>query len=166
MSNFVGEDVGFGKFSGGAEAVLQFVVEAEIDVDLFVLGTVERTGGGLRRAAGGTVGVAEQDQLGVAVGNALLRQDLAPGVLSVVQDERDEVDQGLFLRVAGGIGLRHRAAARVHGAVPYQRQEITFENQAENKQDDDTAQTEMDASGAEAASATFVAAIFNVVAAS
>ena len=97
MSDFVGEDVGFGELSGSAEALLEFVVEAEIDVDLFVLGTVERAGGGLRGAAGGVIGVAEQNQLGVAVGNTLLRQDLAPGVLGVVQDEGDEIDQRLFL---------------------------------------------------------------------
>ena len=90
--------------------MLQFVVETEIDVDLLVLGTVERAGGGLRRAAGGIVGVAKQDQLGVTVGNSLLRQNLAPGVLRVVQDEGDEVDQGLFLLVARGIGLRDRGA--------------------------------------------------------
>ena len=110
MSDFVGQDVGFGEFSGRAEALLQFVVEAEIDVNLFVLGTVERAGGGLRRAAGGIVVVAKQDQLGVAVGNTLLRQDLAPGVLGVVQDEGDEIDQRLFLLVAGGIGLADRGA--------------------------------------------------------
>jgi len=28
VSNFVGQDVGFGEFSGGAEALLQFVIKA------------------------------------------------------------------------------------------------------------------------------------------
>src|SRR4051812_16113615 len=152
MSDFVGEDVGFGELSGGAEALFEFIVEAEVDVNLFVLGTVERAGGGLRGATGGVVGVAEQDQPGMAVGNSLLRQHLAPCVLSVVQDESDEIDQGLFLSVAGGIGLRDRGAARAHGAVADQRQEVALENQAEDEQDDDPAQAEVNASGAEAAS--------------
>ena len=111
VSNFVGQDVGFGEFSGGAEALLQFVIETQIDIDLFVFGTVERAGGGLRHAAGGIVGVAKEHQLGVAIGHALRGQDLAPGVLGVVQDKGDEIHQGLFLLIADGIGLADRGAA-------------------------------------------------------
>ena len=147
MSDFVGQHVGFGEFSGGAEALLQFVVEAEIDINFFVLGTVERSGRGLCHPAGGIVGVTKQDQLGMAVGCSLLRQDLAPGILGVVQDKGHELHQRLLLLVARGIGLRG-CGARVHGAVAHQREKITFEDQAQNKQDDDAAQAEVNASGA------------------
>jgi len=157
----MGQHVGFGEFTGSAEALLQFVVKAEIDINLFVLGTVERAGRGLRHAASGIVSVAKQDQLGVAVGHSLLWQDLAPGVLRVVQDKSHELHQRLLLLVAGGIGLRN-GRARVHGAVAYQREKITFEDQAQNKQNDDAAQAEVNASGAKAASA-FGAAVFYVV---
>ena len=151
MSDFVGQDVGFGEFSGRAEALLQFVVEAQIDVNLLVLGAVERAGGGLGHAAGGIDGVAKQDQLGVAVGHALRRKNLAPGVLGVVQDESDEVDQRLFLLIARGIGLADSGAGRAHGAVADQRQKVALENQAQDEQDNHAAQAEVNAAELKAA---------------
>src|ERR1700692_840640 len=102
----------------------------------------------------------------MAVGNSLLGQNLAPGVLGVVQDESDEIHQRLFLLVADGIGLGDHGAAGARRVGAEKRQKVALENQAEHEKHDDAAQSEMNASGLEAASAAFVAAIFNVVAAS
>src|ERR1700730_3192470 len=73
MSNFMGQDVGLGKLSGRAEALLQFVVEAQIDINLLILWTVERTGRGLRQAAGRIDRVAKQHEFGVVILRPLRR---------------------------------------------------------------------------------------------
>lgn len=43
MSKFVRHHVGLREFSRGAEALLQFVEKAQIDVDFFVFRTIKRT---------------------------------------------------------------------------------------------------------------------------
>ena len=96
----------------------------------------------------------------------MLRQNLAPCVLRVIQDEGDKVDQRLFLLVAGRIGLADRRCRVSDGTVADERQEVAFENDAQDEQDDHAAQSEVNSSGLKAATTAFVAPIFNVVAAS
>src|SRR5579862_6748007 len=98
----------------------------------------------------------------MAIGNALLGQDLAPGVLRVVEDEGDEIHERLFLLIEGSIGLRHRGCAAVDRAGADQRQKIALEDQAQDEQYDDSAQPQMNSYGLKAAAA-IVTAIFNVI---
>ena len=53
MSEFVGENIRLRELARSSESALQLVVEAEIDVDLLIGGTIERSSGRLRRAASG-----------------------------------------------------------------------------------------------------------------
>ena len=97
MSNFVSQHIGLSEISRCAEALLQFIVEAQIDINLLVLGAVEWTGGGLGQTAGRIDGVSKQDQLGMAVLGALRGQDLAPGALGIVQDKSARTGPGAVL---------------------------------------------------------------------
>jgi len=110
MANLVREDVGLRKLSRCAESLAQLVVKTQVDIDLLVSRAIEGPGRGFRTSASARLRVvSEQDQLGVPVGLArLLRQDLVPGSLCVVQNEGNELHQRLFLLVAGRIGLAHR----------------------------------------------------------
>src|SRR5579884_4190084 len=99
MPNLMRDDIGLREFAGRAETLRQLVVEAEIDVDLFVGGTVERTGGGLRLTARGRERVAIDDELRVAIRHArLLRKKAVPRLLDVVEHEGDELHFALLTR--------------------------------------------------------------------
>src|ERR1700745_4190089 len=67
MSEFVGKNVRLRELPRGSESALQLVVEAEIDVDLLIGGTIERSSGRLRRAASGRRRVAKKHQPGMPV---------------------------------------------------------------------------------------------------
>src|ERR1700693_3106229 len=104
----MGQNVGLGKFSGGPDAMSQFVIEPEINVYLLISRTVKRTACGLRQAASGIDPVPEQHQLRMPVGHTLLAQNLRPGLLRVVQYEGNKLHDGLFFLVASGVGLADR----------------------------------------------------------
>ena len=89
VAELVGENVGLGKVSRVSAHSLQIVPEAEIDVDLFVSWTIERSGCGLGGTAAGVSGIAKEDELGVAVGQTLSGKDLCPRLLSVIEDKAD-----------------------------------------------------------------------------
>src|SRR5689334_11812845 len=95
MGELVSEDVGLGKIPRRAETILQLAEEPEIEVDLVVGGTVERTGGRLREAARRVDRVAEQHRLGPIVAAA---EQLLPRTLGIVHDGVDHVDETLFVR--------------------------------------------------------------------
>ena len=42
MADLMGDDIGLGEVAGRAEAVLQLLVEVEVDIDLLVVRAVER----------------------------------------------------------------------------------------------------------------------------
>ena len=67
MAELVGNHVCLREFAGRAEFLAQLIEEAQIDIDLFVFGTVERSGGRLCRAATRLRVVAEKHQLRVTV---------------------------------------------------------------------------------------------------
>ena len=108
VADLVGDDVGLREVPGGAEAVLEGPVEAEVDVHALVAGAVKGAGGGLAGAAGGVDGPGEQNQLGALVGGALDRREPVPGGLHVVEDE---ADKGRLLVARGGGRLA------LHGAL-------------------------------------------------
>src|ERR1700731_2215406 len=97
----------------------------------------------------------------MAIRNALLLQNSRPGLLSIIQHKRDKFHGWLFLGVAGAVGLGNSGACAT--AAAQQREEIPFEDKAENQQDDHAADADMHPAKTEpAASAAIVPAIFNV----
>src|ERR1039457_7630417 len=101
MTDLMRKHIGFGKLSRHSEALLQFIVEAQINVYLLVTGTVKRSAGGLRHATSGIDAVAEQHQLGVPVAHALGAEDLGPSLLRVVKHEREKTHPPPLLFCAG-----------------------------------------------------------------
>src|SRR5580700_6842176 len=88
VPDLMGEDIGLREFPRGSKAPLQLIVKTQIDVDPFVAGTIEGAGGRFRATACRLRVVAKQYELCMVVLAAgLLREDLRPGVLRVVQDE-------------------------------------------------------------------------------
>src|SRR5690348_8847839 len=95
------------------ELVAQLVEEAEIEIDLLVHGTIEGTHRRLAGAAAGGRVVAEEYQLGVRVLRAVLRKDLRPRLLHVVQHTRHDQH---FRLLGGRVGGAQRAVGGCHGA--------------------------------------------------
>src|SRR5262249_46246385 len=123
----------------GAEAALQLVVEAEVDVDLLIARTVERTGRRLAEPAGRLHLVAEENELGVLVAVA---ENLPPRVLRVVQDEGDELDPAILLRRRldrALVGRRSRVHVRDEG------EEIAAGDEAQQPEQEKAPDTDRDA---------------------
>src|SRR3569833_260796 len=91
MAKLMGHNIGLGKVASVAAEALELLPEGQIDVDLLILGTIERARGGLRRPASRAGYVAVENQLGVAVLAAVGGEDLCPRVLSVIEHEADEM---------------------------------------------------------------------------
>src|SRR5260370_61082 len=103
-------------------------------------GTIERTRGRLRRTASRPRIVAEQYQLRVVIRNMLLlREQLVPGMLHVVDHEGDELN---FLLLPSGsrAGRPHRVRC-VRGAG----KQTVPENKPEDEQQHRTANAQMEA---------------------
>src|SRR5207237_7023912 len=81
MPKLVSEDVRFREIAGRAEAPLQLVVEAEIDINLLIERTVERTHRRLGRSTPGLGHVTEEHELRILVGYAPIVENRAPRVL-------------------------------------------------------------------------------------
>src|SRR6185436_15830614 len=109
VSDLVGDHVGLREVAGRAEPVTQRAEEAEIEVELMVGRTVERSDRRARRAARRLDGAREEDELRVAVLLAEVAEDLAPGVLGVGEHNGDEVAN---LVAAGRRGGRRRLRRR------------------------------------------------------
>src|SRR5947209_7643950 len=142
MAELVGDDVGLRELARRAEAVAQLAVEAEVDVDLLIGRTVEGAHGGLGKAAAGAYGVGEEDEPGVPVGLSRFREDLGPGLLVVVEDEGDELDELVLLgRGRSRRGLGRRTARRASAAD--QREEILLEDEAQQQQHQEAADPQL-----------------------
>jgi hypothetical protein len=72
--------------------------------------------------------------------HTLRRQNLRPGLLGVVEHERDELHQRLLSLVARRVRLPAHLCGRVGAAAhSRQRQEIALKYQAQHQQNDETA---------------------------
>src|SRR5437016_1688298 len=98
VAYFVRDHVSLREVAGRPEALAQIAIERQVDVDLFVSRTVEGPDGRLREAAGRLHGAAEQHELRLLILPAHLFEELAPRVLGVGEDDRDELAQ----RIIGG----------------------------------------------------------------
>src|SRR6267154_4775519 len=166
MPEFVGDDISLRELAGGAEATIELIEKTELDVDPFVFRTIERPGGGARSAAFGLRGVAEQDELGVAIGFAgLLGKKLRPCFLCVVERKGHERDQRALRTIARRIGLPDLRWTGGCSATAQQGEKIGFEDEAENQENDGAADSDVQAAELEASASTrLIAAIFDVLA--
>src|ERR1035438_6226797 len=93
----------------------------------------------------------------------LLWQNFRPGILSVVENEGDQLNQRLFRGVTGGIGPANGGGRRA--ATTKQPEEILSEDEAQYQQDERPADSQMHPAELESsAPAGIVAAIFDVLA--
>ncbi len=67
MPNLVRQHIRLGKLAGSAEALLKFIEETEINVDLLVCRTIKRSGRRAGSSASRRRNIAEQHQFGMAV---------------------------------------------------------------------------------------------------
>jgi hypothetical protein len=153
MAEFMGEDVSLGEFSRSSESLLEFVKKCQIDVDLLVFRAIERPAGCLSPATTRVDAIAEQRQLRVAIGDALLTQYLSPGLLRVVKDERDELHQRFFAFIESRIRL-----AVLDGGSPSpeagEREKVPMEDQTQYQKNKKSADTDVNSPEAKSPTAS------------
>ena len=59
MADFMGDHIRLSEIAGGVETTLHFVEEAEVEINFFIFGTIERPDGGAGESAGGSNGAGE-----------------------------------------------------------------------------------------------------------
>ena len=90
MADFVGQYVCLREIAWRAEALLQFAIETQVDVDLPVARAVERSGGRLGESAGRLDGISEQTINDFAVVFSLNQKQLLTLKDTVLQAGEDE----------------------------------------------------------------------------
>ena len=191
VADLVGDDIGVGELAGRTETLGQLVEEAHVEIDLAVLGAVERPRRRRHRAApAGVVVAVVEDERRVGVGDVrLCGQQLGPRVLGRGEDLADEALVGTLGAGCGGGGVggdgrggladllgRGRAAADEvpEAAEPAERQHDdaehddpaapeAAEDEAEQHREQAAAQAAAAAAEAEAAAAV-AAVVLDVVA--
>ncbi|MDR6357907.1 hypothetical protein Q3H58_004578 [Pseudomonas psychrotolerans] len=102
VADLVGDDVGAGEIAVGAEALLQFLEEGQIQVDLAIHRAIEGATGRGGAAATGLHLAVEQHQLGRLVLLAMGLEDARPGILGFAQHRAHEIH---LLGIGRGDGL-------------------------------------------------------------
>src|SRR6185503_12390408 len=87
VTQFMRDDIGLREISRRAEALLQLLVEREVDVDLLIRRTIERSGGRLGKTTGRPHRIPEEYQLGRLVLATVGLQLAAPEGLGAVEHE-------------------------------------------------------------------------------
>ena len=87
MSDLVGDHIGLRKVAGRAQARFQHLVKAQVDVDLFIAGAIERPHRRAPGAAGGRLAAAKQAQFRFTVAHACLLELRPPDVFGVGQHD-------------------------------------------------------------------------------
>src|SRR5439155_17299070 len=136
MPHLVRDHVRLGEVARGSESARQLPVEAEVDVHALVGGTVERPHRRASAAAAGLRLVPEEDELRIAVS----AQVLAPEPLRVVEGaDGNFLQRGFILSPLFGLrSLRLRGRA----IVSHEREEVLAENDAEDAEEEDSADAE------------------------
>ena len=167
VADLVGDHVGLRELSRRAELLLEHLVEAQVDVDLLVVGAVERSHRRLALAACRRPAAAEEHQLGRLVGPARLLEDIGPDTFRAAQHLRDEARPGIVGRWLGRRTLLldgRGAAAALHHAEQGER--VDAEDPAGDDRDRDAADAQAAPADAEpaAAAATHAANVLDVAA--
>src|SRR6266545_1226700 len=157
VPELVREHVGLREVAGRSEALLELLIEPEVDVGLLVDGAVERSHGGLAGAAAGLGGVREQHQLGRLIALARAGELLLPRVLDVVEDRGHEIAHLVVLGRDRGLG-RHRSTA----PASEEGEEVGLEDEAENQKQEKAADPQSPDWKTEAAASTLPPAILYV----
>src|ERR1700690_609811 len=136
MSFFRRQDVRLREFARGPESLFQFVVKAQVDVDFFVRGAIERASFRFRSTASGLCVISEEHQLCMPVRSSrLLRENLRPGSLCVIQNEGHKLHQRLLCLITSGLGpARYCRSVGPWMATTQEGEKILLENQAQYKQ--------------------------------
>ena len=159
MTDFVSDHVGLRELAGCAELIFEFREEAQVEVNLFITGTIKRAGGGPRQAAGGIDATAIEHQFCVTI----IADDFGPGVLHVVENEGNELDFALFGGALLGSGWRTLRGFGSGGTAQERRKQVAFKNKTEDQKDQDAANANVNAAG-ESSAAAAGAVVFYVVA--
>src|ERR1700722_18560230 len=139
VSQFMRQNISLSKFAGRAKAPPQLVEKREVDVNLLIFRTIKRARSGFRTAASRFSRIAEEHQLGVAIRPAgLLRQELRPGLLRVIQYEGNKLHQRFFRGIASRIRLADSRAG-IQRSAAQQRKQVGPENETENQQNNSAA---------------------------
>src|SRR5437762_13809509 len=100
VAELVSEHVCLGEIARRAETLSQLVEKSEVEIHPFIDRTVEWSHHRLGRSTSRVRRVAKQDQAGRSEPSSIIRKDLRPRALHIVQNERDELNLGLL---GGGI---------------------------------------------------------------
>jgi hypothetical protein len=100
MADLVGDHIGLREVAGGVELPLELLEKGGVEIDLAVVGTVERSRSRRRIAAGRTDLSRKQHQRRLLIGQALRLEDAVPDVLRLGQHRRHELRH-----LVGGRGL-------------------------------------------------------------
>src|SRR5215831_4307708 len=91
MADLVGDEVGLGEVARGPDLVTQIAIERQIDIELVIARTVEGAHRRLGEAASRLHGAAEQHEARLLVAPTHPVEELAPRILRIGEDDRDEV---------------------------------------------------------------------------
>ncbi len=151
VADLVRDNVGLREIARRMEAALQFLVEAQVDVDGAVERAIEGAHGRLAEPAFGARRIGKDDELGLLVGASRVLEDLLPDVLGIGEDMAHELRHlvvlgrdprlarhaGHVLRVAalGLLGPGH--VGDLDAAARQQRQRIDAQHQANDPHHDE-----------------------------
>src|SRR5499426_1449434 len=177
MTDLVGDDVGLRELAplaagrAAAEARLDLAEERRVEVDLLIVGTIERTHRGLGGSAGRPRGAREHDQRRRAIGHAAAAQYLGPAVFGVAQHRGHELPH-LIVGRTGLAWLRRRrlggvAAARQDLGAADEQARVDPQRPADEPEDHNRTDAKAAATDrhAEPATSLVTPAVFDVVAA-
>src|SRR5687768_5337740 len=98
MTHFVRDDVGLREIAGRVETLAQRFVERQIDIDLFVTGTVERAHSRAGHSARRLHLVRKEHERWFTILTTVLSKDLVPNVFRFAQHYGDELFKFFFFK--------------------------------------------------------------------
>src|SRR5262245_55430289 len=115
MTDLMRDNVGLRHVSWRAEAVLEVLIEVEVDIDLFVEGAIKRTHLCHADAASGTRSATEQNECGIGIALAITGEEVSPNVFGIGKHHGHELLEIVFAR--GPRSLDRRTLLPRYGKV-------------------------------------------------
>ncbi len=91
VPDLMGDDVSLGKITGGSVAHFEVIEKGQVNIQLLIAGTVERSHCGTGITAGGIYTPCKQHQCGFPVVASQLPKDRVPGIFGIAQHHRHEL---------------------------------------------------------------------------
>src|SRR5688572_5543720 len=131
MTNLMRNHIRLRKVSGRVKPSPQFFIERQIDVDLLIARTVERTNSGARHSTRRLHAIRKQDQRRLAILTSILLEQVVPNVLRFSKDHRYVLLQLILFRTnrARALHTRRRIGRHLFEQLP--------RISAEDQRDDD-----------------------------